>query len=101
MHDAPPGCHPLDAARDENALVAVVVTMTHPAIEHVGDGLKAPMGMIRETRDVIARVVGAELIEHQERIEIRQARLTDDPRQLDAGTVGCGYPAHHSRDAAY
>ena len=73
-----PGGHPLHAARHQHALVAVVVAVAHAAVEHVGDGLEAAVRMVGKARDVVLGLVGAELIEHQERIEIGQLRLPDD-----------------------
>ncbi len=89
MHDAAAGGHPLHGTRNQHALVTVVVLVPHPAIEHVGDCFKATMRMRREPRDVIAWIVRTELIEQQERIQIRQRRLTNDAREPDSSPV-CG-----------
>src|SRR5256885_13783701 len=43
-----------------------------------------------KARDVVLGLVGAELIEQQERIEVRKQLLPDHPRELDAGAVGGG-----------
>ena len=54
----------------EQAVVALVVAVAHAPGEHVGHGLEAAMRMIGEAGDVVVGVVGAELVEHQERIEM-------------------------------
>ena len=69
MNDAAARRHPLHAAGAEQARVALVVAVAHAAGEHVGDGLEAAMRVIRKARDVVVGIVGAELVEQQERIE--------------------------------
>ena len=64
----------------EIAAVAEVILMAHVAVEHVGDGFEAAMRMRRETCDVVVRVIGIELVEHQERIHVH----------VRAGCPGCG-----------
>ncbi len=76
----------------------MVVPMPHAAVEHVGDRLEAPMRMRREASDVVARMVGTELIEQQEGIQVQQCRLADDARELHARPIGGRYAAnllHH------
>ena len=74
MDHAARGGHPLHAARAKIADVAEMIAMLHAAIEHVGHGLETAMRMRREARNVVAGIIGAELVEHQERIQ-PQARL--------------------------
>ena len=62
--------------------------MAHAPVEHVGDGLETAMRVIGEAGDVVFRLVGAELIEQQERVEVGQLRLADDPAQLHACAIG-------------
>ena len=69
MDHAAPGGHPLHAAVAEQALVARAVAVAHAAGKHVGDGLEAAMRMVRKAGDVVVRVVAAERVQHQERIE--------------------------------
>ena len=88
MHQAAAGRHPLHAAGHEQALVAVVVLVAHAPVEHVGDGLEAAMRMVGEAGEVVLGAVGAELVQHQERIEHVQLRRADHARQLDAGAIG-------------
>src|SRR5690606_5038691 len=56
--------------------------------EHVGDRLETPVGVGRKAGDVVPRVVGVELVEHQERIEARPGVLAEAAAQLDPGAVG-------------
>src|SRR5690606_16416398 len=60
---------------------------------HVGDGLEAAVRMAREAGDVVLGLVGAELVQHQERIEHVEFGRTDDPGQLDPGAIGRGHAA--------
>src|SRR3546814_1548281 len=78
MDDAARGGHPLHAARRQVTDVAEMVLMLHVAIEHVGDSLEAAMRMRREAGEVIVRIVGIELVEHQERIEIQDALRSEE-----------------------
>ena len=64
MDHAAPGGHPLHAAGAEIADIAEMVAVLHAAIEHVGDGLEAAVRVGRKAGDVVARIVGAELVEH-------------------------------------
>src|SRR5262249_13583002 len=67
---------------------AVVVAVSHAAIEHVGDGLEAAVRMIRKAGEIVLGTVGAELIEHQEGVEVGQLRLADHAPQLHSGAIG-------------
>jgi hypothetical protein len=49
------------------------------------------MWMNGKAGDVILGLVGAELIEQQERVEVGQLRLPDDAAQLHACAVGGRY----------
>ena len=62
--------------------------MAHMAVEHIGDGFEAPMRMGRKAGDVVVRVVGIELIEHEERIHVQSALTAEAAAQLDAGAIG-------------
>ena len=50
------------------------------------------MRMIGKAGDVVARVVAAELVEHQEGVETGSCRCADDARELDAGAVAGRHP---------
>ncbi len=94
MDESAAGGHPLHAPRHQHSLVTVIVAVTHAPIEHVCDSLEAAMRVIRETRDVVLAAIRAELIQQEERIQIRELRLADDARELDAGPVRSGHAAH-------
>ena len=75
-----PGRHPLHVSAPDGSLVPQRVAVVHLALEHVGDGLDAPMGMPGKSRSVERGVVGAEVVEHQKGVE----------KSLLAGTEGAG-----------
>ncbi|MOA47752.1 hypothetical protein D3C78_1704180 [compost metagenome] len=87
MDHATAGSHPLHAARPEQAFVIAAVAVAHAPGQHVGHRLEAAVRMRRETGDVVARIVGAEFIQHQERVQPPLQVLRQYARQLDAGTV--------------
>jgi hypothetical protein len=80
VHDAARGAHPLQAGRAEIAFVDVVVFVFHPAGEHVGHRFEPTVRVRREAGNVVARLVGAELVEHQERIERARACRASNTR---------------------
>ncbi len=73
VNDAAAGGHPLRAAGDDLAAVAHVVLVAHAALEQVGERLEAPVRMGRKAGNVVVRVVGADLVEHEKRIEALHA----------------------------
>ncbi|MNT06635.1 hypothetical protein D3C72_1413120 [compost metagenome] len=86
--------HPLRAAVLQQPLVAGAVAMAHAASQHVGDGLEAAVRVIGEAADVVILAVGAEGIEHQERVQPALQVLRQHAGQLDAGAVGRGDAPH-------
>ncbi|SST11330.1 Uncharacterised protein [Acinetobacter baumannii] len=84
------GGHPLYAAGLEQAAIAEVVFVAHTPFEHVGHGLEAAVRVRRETGDIVIRVLGIELVEHQERVEAFRGRAADHAGQADAGAIGGG-----------
>src|SRR5215471_13302160 len=70
MEDAASGGHPLHIARTEAAAIAEAVAVVDASREDIGDCLDAAVRMPREAREIIARVVVAEIVEQQERIEV-------------------------------
>jgi hypothetical protein len=96
MQDAAAGGHPLHAARAEVAAVSVVVAMAHAAGEHVGHRFEATVRMLGKAFDVIVGLVGAELVEQQERVQHVERRLSDHALELHARAVG----GIHAADAA-
>ncbi len=100
MHDATASGHPLHAAGAQQPAVALVVTMAHAARKHVGHRLEAAMRVIREAGQIIVRVVRTKLVEHQERIDVRQHRRADQTRQADTRPITGRRAAHHLGNAA-
>jgi hypothetical protein len=71
MDNAATGSHPLHIAAFQVAAVAQVVLMQHMAVEHVSDRFETAVRMTWESGDVIIRVFGAELVEHQKGVQSR------------------------------
>jgi hypothetical protein len=78
----------LRAARAQVAAVAHAVLMLHVAVQHVGKGDEAAMGMRREPGDVFVRVVAAKVVQHEKRIEVFQRRRADGAMHGYACTLG-------------
>src|SRR5690606_23224503 len=91
VDDPPPGGHPLHGSRREPALVAAAVAMFHLSGEHDRDRLEAAMWMVRKARDVVAWIVGAELVEHQERIDLWKLPGTEATVEAYPGAVRRGH----------
>src|SRR5262249_919671 len=53
-----------------------------------------------ETREVVLRLVRAELIEHQERVEPSKLRRTEDARELDPRAIARLHPANAALNGA-
>ncbi len=100
MHDAAAGRHPLHAAGLQQALVAGVVAVAHAARDHVRHRLEAAVRMIGEAGQIVIRVIAAEGIEHQERIEPALQRLGQHAREPDARAVRGGVAGDDAFDAA-
>jgi hypothetical protein len=77
VDDAARRLHPLHAAGLEVAAVAHAVAVLHVAVEHVGDGLEAAVRMLGKAGNVFVRVFAAEVVEHEERVEVLQRRRAD------------------------
>ena len=95
-----PGGHPLHAAVGEQALVARVVAMAHAPGDHVRHRLEPAVRMVRKAADVVLGIVGAERIEHQERIEPALQRLRQHARELHARAVRRRLAGDHALDRA-
>ena len=68
VDDAAAGGHPLHVARRDHAAVAEAVAVLDVAAQHVGDGLDPAVGMPGEALQVLLGLVGAEVVEQQERV---------------------------------
>jgi len=69
VQDAAAGGHPLHVTGRHLAFVAEAVAVFHRPGQHIGDGLDATMGMPREPGEIVFRVVAAEIVKQQKRIE--------------------------------
>ncbi len=90
VHDAAAGSHPLDVARAKLAAIAEAVAVFDGAREHIGDRLDAAMGMPGKAGAIVSRVVAAEIVHHQERIEVGGVAETKGAAQAHAGALHGG-----------
>ena len=72
VNDASSGRHPLDAASGEMSGASNVISVLHGPGQHVGHRLKPAVGMVGKPGDIVGTVVGLELVEEQEGIEVVQ-----------------------------
>ena len=100
VDDAAAGRHPLDAAALDHAGMALVVAMAHLAIQHDGDGFKTAMRVVGKAGHVVGAVVGADLVQHQEGVQLHQAAMAQHAGQLDAGPVRGRLAARNPGDPA-
>jgi hypothetical protein len=84
------GDHPLHTAVTQHSFVPRTVAVPHAARQHVGDGLEAAVGVIGEARDVILRVVAAECVQHQERVQAALQVSREDARKAHTSAVRGG-----------
>ena len=82
MEDAAARGHPLHVAGAEAAAVAEAVAVLDGAGEHVGDRLDAAVRMPRKPGEVVLGIVVAEVVEQQERIEVRGLAEAEGALQL-------------------
>src|SRR5205807_518867 len=92
--------HPLHVAAGQRSPVAEAVAVLDGAGEHVGDRLDAAMGMPREAREVLLRVVVAEIVEQQKRIQLG-TMSAEGPPQVDAGALERGPGLMNFFDGSY
>jgi hypothetical protein len=85
MEDAAAGGHPLHVSRAERPAIAEAVTVIDIAAEHVRNGFYSSMRVPRESGEVVARVVVAEIVEEQERIELRRISEAKSTPEVHAG----------------
>ena len=78
MQDAAARRHPLHVPRAEGAAVAQAVTVLYRPVEDVGDGFDPAMGVPRKSGEVVLRVVVAEVVQQEERVEL--ARVPEPER---------------------
>jgi hypothetical protein len=63
-------------------------------VEDVSDRLDAAVGVPRKAREVMAGVIGMEVVEEQERIELRDLVVPEGPIKMDTRPFDCrsGFP---------
>jgi len=75
--------HPLDIAGTDTAGISETVFMIDRPFKHVGDSLDSPVRVLRKTGQIFARLIRAEIIEHEKRVELRQFVVPECPVQPD------------------
>ena len=90
MEDAAAGGHPLHVAGAEIAAIAQAVAVLDGPGQHVGDRFDAAMRMPREPGEIVLRVLVAEIVEQQKRIELRRVAEAERTLQLDARAFAVG-----------
>ncbi len=85
VDDAAAGRHPLHVAAPDGARVPEGVPVVDLALEHVGDGLDAAMGMPGESRAVERGIVATEIVKHEEGIEKGLLAGAEGPAKMHAG----------------
>src|SRR5882724_12030239 len=94
---APPARRP-PASRGDDALVAGAVPVPYASSEHVRHSLEAAVRMIGEAGDVFLRIIRAEGVEQQKRVETALQIVGEDARELDTRAVGRSLPGHLAFD---
>src|SRR5213078_1000192 len=87
VDDAAARRHPLHVSRRDDAAVPEAVPVLHVARQHVRDRLDAAVRVPGEPADVLGRVVRAEVVEEEERVELRHLVVAEHPLQVDAGAL--------------
>src|SRR5205814_473135 len=82
MNDASAGCHPLDLAGGDGAMIAHAVAVLDRAGQDISDRLDAAVRMPRKAREVIGWNVIPEIIQQQERVEVRRVAEPKRPAQM-------------------
>ena len=90
VEDAAAGGHPLHVAGGHLALVAEAVAVLDRTGEYVGDGLDPAVRMPGKSRQVIFRILIAEIVQQQERIEILGFAEAEGALQLHASALDGG-----------
>ena len=78
--------------------MALVVAVAHAPGDHIGHRLEAAMGMVGKSRDVVRRIVRAELVQHQEGIDRVELGRADDAVEFHASAVARGRAAGYACD---
>src|SRR4029450_6806952 len=100
VKDAAAGSHPLHVASAEIPAIPQAVTVLNRPGEHIRDRLDSAMGMPREAREVVVRLVVAEVIEEKKRVVIGGIAKAERPAQLDPGAFEGGLGQRNALDGS-
>src|SRR3981189_1045647 len=90
MKNAAARSHPLHIASRHLSFITETVTVLDRTGEYIGDGLDPTMRMPGKSGKVVRRILIAEVVQQQERIEILGFAETEGTLQLDTSTLECG-----------
>ncbi len=96
VQNAAAGCHPLHVARGHAALVAEAVAVRHFAGQDIGDGLDAAMRVPGKSGEIVGRILIAEIVEQQERVELVRFAEAEGALQFYACAFDGGLGLHRS-----
>ena len=82
------------------AFMAGAVLVAHAPGDHVAHGLEAAVRMAGKAGAVVFRVVGGEVVQHQERVQALLQILREHAGQLDAGAIAGWLTGDEAFDAA-
>ena len=86
VDDATSCCHPLNIARSYGAAVAHAIAMFDGACQNVSDRLDPAVRMPRKSGQIILGNIVAEIIQQQERIELRGAAKAEGSAKVNSGS---------------
>ena len=85
MYDAATRGHPLHVARSQLATMPLGVLVLGLTLEHVAHRFESSVGVVRRADGSPGRVIyGAHLVEHQERVGVREARAGEGTSNNEA-----------------
>src|SRR5215471_8496670 len=96
VDDTAAGCHPLDVAGGNGALVAHAISVFDGSGKNVGDRLYAPVGMPGKSGEVVFRHIIAKVIEQKKGIEIGCVSEAEGTAQMHA----CAFQSRFRLDQA-
>src|SRR5579859_2731111 len=100
MQDAAAGSHPLDVTSGHFAFVAETVAVLDRTGQHVRDGLDSAMRMPGESRQVVCRILIAEVVQQQKRIELLGLAEAEGALQLYSRSFDGWLGLNHFFDCA-
>ena len=101
VQDAGARRHPLGVTVGDDAAAAVGVVVLEDAVDHVGDGLEAAMGVPGRALGLAGRVLDlAHLVEVDEGVEVAQVHPGEGSADGEALAFEAAGRARHARDGA-